>query len=114
MVFTELDLTESLIIVVAGLVTWAGHYFPWRIIPGAIDDRGELRRLLAYGYGVGCILGGLACWCAYVGEWVWFGRVSLIAISVGAGALLPRLFKREAEHQAMKQDRKDYEQTFQD
>ena len=108
----DLDLTERLILVVTGLALWGGHHFPWHIIPGLTNEKGVLKRELAYVYGVGCILGGLACWCAYLGDWSWFWRVGLLALAAGVGTMLPRITKGEAERQAMTADREDREQAL--
>jgi len=108
----KLDLTEKLILVVTGLLLWGGHHVPWHIVPGLTDEKGELHRVPAYIYGVGCILGGLAFWCAYLGDWTWFWRVGLLALTAGIGTILPRLLGREAERQNLEGDNADYEQTL--
>ena len=108
----ELDLTEQLILLVTGLLLWGGHHFRWHIIPGVANEKGLLKRVGAYVYGVGCILAGLAAWCAYLGDWAWFWRVGLLALAAGLGTILPRLVKWEAERQARDADEQDREQTI--
>ena len=107
-----MDLTERLILIVTGLLLWGGHHVPWRIVPGLTDEKGELERVAAYIYGVACILGGLAWWCAYLGDWTWFWRVGLLALAAGLGTVLPRLLKREVKRQNLEGDNADYEQTL--
>ena len=110
----ELTLTEKVIILATGLLLWGGHHFPWRIIPGFADENGDLKLLLRYVYGVGCILIGLAAWCAHLGDWSWFWRVAALCVSAGFFTVLPRLTTREAERQAMEKGRDDYEQALKD
>ncbi|NIV36222.1 MAG: hypothetical protein GWN58_44280 [Anaerolineae bacterium] len=110
----ELTLTEKLILVATALLLFGGHHVPWRIVPWLVDEKGELHRVLAYIYGVGSILAGLAAWCAHLGDWSWFWRVGLLAFAAGVGTVLPRILKREAEHQAKEKDCGDYEQALKD
>ena len=108
----ELTLTEKLILVATGLLLWGGHHFPWRIIPWLVNEKGDLYRVPAYIYGVGCILAGLAAWCAHLGDWSWFWPVGLLAAAAGIGTILPRVVKHEAESQARRADNRDLEQLI--
>jgi len=101
-------LTETLILTTVGLVIAVGHVFTWKIIPALTNERGELRRIPSYTFGVSCILGGVAVWCyADGGDFTWFWRVTALAVAAGLGAVVPRIWEWVAEKQARDQDRED-------
>lgn len=107
-----MNVTEYLILVCVGLALYGGHKFKWRIIPGVTDEQGRLRRMVAYLYGVACILAGLAVWCyADGGDFTWFYRALGVAGAAGLGTWLARQDEREAEYQALQQDAQDYGQA---
>ena len=79
-------MTETLILVAVGAFLYGGHKFNWTIVPGATDGNGKLHPLVAYVYGVLCILAGLAVWCyADGGDFTWFYRALAVAAAAGLG-----------------------------
>lgn len=82
-------------VVVAALAVFlanvAGHWFPWRAIPGVADDHGMLARVPAYVYGTASIFLGVALTVALAGGdmpgWryvVWHG---VMVLAAGAGTM---------------------------
>ena len=106
-----------LIALLVALINVAGHWCPWHVIPGVADERGRLRRLLAYAYGVVSIWLGMAAivllWSVVAWETpaavLWLLTVMMVAAGIGtlAGYLVDVLH----EHQALQGDVADYEQA---
>ena len=112
---------DSLILGLESLLLWGGHWMPWRVAPFLVNERGDLYRLFAYGYGCACIVVGFVLW-AYaqaqdmplVSVWaaVWFLIRDVMA--AGVGTILPRIVKALLEYQALRGDVADYEQAIRD
>jgi len=104
-----MNLTEILILVSVGLALYGGHKFRWRVVPGVTDSGGKLHPIVAYLFGVSCILAGIAVWCyADGGDFTWFNRALSVATAAGIGTWLARQDEREIEHQARDGDIEDY------
>lgn len=95
------QLTQTLVLLTVTLLIWAGHFFPWHVIPVIVEPNGkrELKRLFAYIYGVGCIwLGalGFAEINRAIGlpPVITIGELTAIIIAAFVGAVLPRIVKR--------------------
>jgi hypothetical protein len=101
---------DWIILFAVALSLWVGHVFPWHILPGVSAKTGELHRVVAYVYGVSCILAGLAVWCVWhPHHWQAFRFVALLAVAAGAGTVVPRVLEYVAENQARAADLDDYE-----
>lgn len=102
-------MTEILILIAVGFALYGGHKFNWTVIPGATDGDGRLEPLIAYVFGVSCILAGLAVWCyADGGDFTWFYRAFVVSVAAGTGTWLGRVDENRAEHQALEKDIQDY------
>lgn len=109
---------QALIIVCIALLNVAAHWFPWWVLRGAVNDRGRLRRVLAYGYGVGTIWAGMATYTAVVvqddieiGPWAFMVMLTLVMAGAGIGTLIAYGVDGAGELQARLGDIDDYEQT---
>lgn len=106
---------EGLILLVVFLLLLGGHWLPWRVAPGLVDARGDLKRVAAYVYGTLCIVAGFAAWCAMQAQLgmtvvcVWDALAWLVmdVIAAGAGTVTPRVFEWILESQATKGDLED-------
>ena len=101
-------MTEFLISTTVGLVVGIGHLFTWKIIPALTNEKGELKRIPSYVFGVSCILVGVAVWChADGGDFTWLWRITALSVAAGLGAVVPRIWEWVAEMQAVARDRED-------
>lgn len=90
--FDSVTLQNTVVFVGLFFALVAGHWFPWHIIPAWVDERKQLKRTVAYVYGVSCIIiafSALAVFNDFSDEAV----VALIACAAvaGLGTLAPRL-----------------------
>lgn len=114
---STMGLALVLICFVVALLNVAAHWFPWRVVPGAADETGRLRRMLAYGYGVLTILAGMVGWalaCALVGRamvspWEAVGVLALVVLAAGAGTAAAYAIDAMAEARALAADIAEYE-----
>ncbi len=108
-----------LICVVVALLNVAAHWFPWQVLPGAMDDDGRLRRLLAYVYGTATILLGMVAaallWTlagrALVSPWLFVLVLAAVIAAAGAGTAATYLVDLAGEHQVLILDVADLEQV---
>jgi len=113
----SMALAMVLICFVVALLNVAAHWFPWRVMPGAADERGRLRRMLAYGYGVLTILAGIVGWalaCVLAGRlmvspWEAVGVLALVVLAAGAGTAAAYAIDAMAEARALAADIAEYE-----
>jgi len=111
--------TTGLICLVVALLNVAAHWFPWQVLPGAMDDDGRLRRLLAYGYGSATILLGMVAvavaWtCAgreLVSPWLFVLVLAAVILAAGVGTLGSYLVDLAGEHQVLLLDVADLEEV---
>jgi len=108
-----------LICVVVALLNVAAHWFPWQVVPGAMDDEGRLRRLLAYGYGTGTILLGMVAvalvWTLagreVVSPWLFVLVLAAVMAAAGTGTVAAYWVDLAGEHRALVGDMADLEQV---
>lgn len=91
---------------------------PWAVLNLA-DDRGELHRVLAYGYGCTVILIGFVLWALMQAQTmpivsVWLAVVFLIEDMAAAfcGIMLPRVIRWIHELRTLRDDVANYEQAI--
>jgi hypothetical protein len=105
-----------LVVLLEFLLVWGGHYLPWRLFAGLVDDCGDLHRPCAYAYGCAAI------WIVYAGWRVWLSSgnalidvvmLFTLILAAGAGAILPRLLAALLEMRALREDLGDYESAIQ-
>ena len=119
---TAIVIIDSLILALVFLMLWGGHWTRWHYIPGFADKGGQLHRLLAYSYGVGCILIGFFLWAA---TRAWLGMdclplwkacefLVMDVFCAALGTVLPRFLRAMGEAQARRGDAVDYEQAIED
>jgi len=110
-----MGIISGLILGVVFLLLWGGHWMPWAVVPGATDEKGQLHRVLAYGYGCVCILVGFALWVitshALVSGWSAFLFLGKDMIAAGLGTMMPRMVRWIQEHRALQADVELYEQV---
>ena len=99
-----LTAVDWMILALSFLLLWGSHHFPWRIIPGVTDRRGELTKVPSYVVGVGSILGCMAVWAYWHNDWEAFAFLVLVCITAGLGTVTPRIAKQQAEFQALRED----------
>jgi len=98
----------------------AAHWFPWPVIPGTSDERGRLRRVLAYAYGVGSIFLGFVviAWAwvllgrEFASVWAMVRALAGLIWSAGIGTVCAYLIDGLRERQALREDLRDYEQAL--
>jgi len=56
------NIVELLILTLVFVALVAGHFFPWHWLPVLVNERGNLKRVLAYSYGSTCVLLGMAAY----------------------------------------------------
>jgi len=100
---------DWLILALAFLMLWGSHHFPWKVVPGVTDRRGELTKVPSYIVGVTCILLAMAAWSYFHDTWEAFSFLVLVCVAAGLGTVSPRIAKREAEFQALRDDVEDYD-----
>lgn len=88
---------EGLILFAVFAVIWGGHWFPWERLP-AFRAYGGLTPVWAYTYGVSVIWSGFVVWLLLLhSELVPASDaarfLSLVIVSAGAGAVIPRLIR---------------------
>jgi hypothetical protein len=114
--FWGFSMVDWLILGLEFLMLWGGHWTPWRVLPFLVDEKGQLHRPFAYGYGCGCILIGFASWAAYHTPVVraWEAALFLcgLVVAAGLGTMAPRLAQYVIEHRALKGDVQEYEQAI--
>jgi len=101
-----------LVCVVVALLQVAAHWFPWRVVPGAADAAGRLRRVWAYVYGTVTILLGMALWAGLwslagrgpCSPWVVVGGLALVIAAAGLGTLATYAVDAAAEARAVAMD----------
>jgi hypothetical protein len=109
-----------LVCVVVALLNVAAHWFPWHVIPGASDQAGHLRRLLAYGYGVLTIVIGMGGWATVcmltahiqVSPWMAVLALILIVVAAGAGTLAAYAVDLGAETKSLAADVAEFERRL--
>lgn len=108
-----IELIDALILLVIVLMLWGGHWFPWHVFPALVEPTGkrELKRLVAYTYGVGCIwLGALAYaltrQAAGLEPAVTIVELTQIILAAALGTVLPRLVKAVRDLQVDRSERK--------
>jgi len=108
-----------LVCVVVALLNVAAHWFPWQVVPGAMDDKGRLRRLLAYAWGTGTILAGMVAvalvWTLAgrdaVSPWLFVLVLAAMMAAAGAGTVVTYAVDLAGEHRALVEDVADLEQV---
>lgn len=101
--------TDWLILVLSFFMLWGSHHFPWKVMGYLVDRQGELKKVPAYVVGITCILASMAAWSYFHGTWEAFAFLVLVCVAAGLGTIAPRLAKREAEFQALREDVEDYD-----
>jgi hypothetical protein len=107
-------MNDILILALVFLYQVAGNLVPWWAISSIADERGQLRRIYAYGYGCTGILGGFVLWAMAhqgicVSVWMAAQYLALLNVAAGLGALAPRGIRLLAEQRALREDLADYE-----
>ena len=108
-----------LVCLVVALLNVAAHWFPWQVLPGAMDEAGRLRRLLAYAYGTSTILLGMVAvavaWtCAgrvLVSPWLFVLVLAGVILAAGVGTMASYLVDLAGEHQVLLLDVADLEEV---
>jgi len=110
-----------LILSVAFFAIWGGHWMPWRVVPFLVDERGDLHRPVAYGYGCGWILLCMAAWAhcrsgvvSLVSPWEAVRFLAEALVAAALGAIVPRCITWVISAQRLKEDIADYEQAITD
>lgn len=97
--------SDWLILVCTGLALVAGHWFPWRVFAVVLNRHGQLKRVLAYAYGVGCINAGMVAWCYTRADYAPAVFLFALSVSAGLGTVLPRVAERELKSRDTSEDR---------
>jgi len=113
--FNLADVSEVAILFVVFLLLWGGHWMPWRVLLTVVDEDGNLKRVLAYGYGCLIIFLGYSTWAVVyssiglptVGVWSAVRFLMLNMLSAGLGTLMPRGIKWLLERRAKQGDLED-------
>jgi len=107
---------ECYALLIIFLALWGGHWMPWQVIPLITNERGDLHRPLAYGYGCLCILAGFTLWAAtreigpFIVAWSAIRFLALDILAAGLGTMAPRAVKWLWESQSLRRDVAQYEE----
>ena len=107
---------EFYVLLIVFLALWGGHWMPWQVIPLITNERGDLHRPLAYGYGCLCILAGFTLWAAtcqigpFIIAWDAVRFLTLDIVTAGFGTLAPRAIRWLWRYESLCRDVAQYEQ----
>ena len=115
-----LQFIDTILLALVAVWNFAGHLFPWHVIPFAVDrETGTLYRILAYAYGGFSIWAACAGWALVrhmtstaISPWDGVTFHGLALVAAGIGAVAPRIVRWVAEAQAREGDVSDYEQAI--
>lgn len=102
-----LKMVDVLIVLVVGTVMALSHLIPWELIPGATNERRDLKRVYAYIVGTAIITGGVLLRCIDRSDFTWLWFTLALDVAGFCGAIIPRGVKRLKNKIHEYQDEKD-------